>query len=107
MFKIKNTSHPFFKPSCSARHTSHMQARANIAASFQHVAIEQLAQRVRRGIDWARQVAPNVSCLVVSGGVAANEAVRCSLSGVAAKAKLATCYPPVQLCTDNGTLSSD
>lgn len=83
-----------------------MQARANIAASFQHVAIKQLVQRVSRGIDWARQVAPDVSCLVVSGGVAANEAVRCSLNEVAAKAELVTCFPPIQLCTDNGVPSS-
>lgn len=76
--------------------------RADIAASFQHAAVEQLAQRVSRGLTWAEEVVPGVSTLVVSGGVAANQTVRSRLDEVAAAAGMAAVYPEVRLCTDNG-----
>jgi N6-L-threonylcarbamoyladenine synthase len=80
------------------------QVRADIAASFQRAAVVQLAQRVKRGIAWARETEPALSCLIISGGVAANAAVRGALDGVAAAADLPARYPPVALCTDNGAL---
>ena len=53
-------------------------------------------------VEWARESAPELSCLVVSGGVAANKAVRASLDAVADAAQLPTRYPSLALCTDNG-----
>eukprot|EP00892_Ulva_mutabilis_P011995 jgi/Ulvmu1/9168/UM005_0266.1 len=78
--------------------------RADIAASFQRVAVEQLAQRTARGLTWAKEVAPEVRTLVVSGGVAANQSVRARLDEVAAEADLAAVYPESRLCTDNGVM---
>jgi tRNA A37 threonylcarbamoyltransferase TsaD len=79
-----------------------VQIRANIAASFQHVAVEQLAHRVQRSLQWAREVEPLLSCIVVAGGVAANSTVRSRLEHVAKVADIPVFFPPAQLCTDNG-----
>lgn len=76
--------------------------RADIAASFQRVAVEHLAQRVTRGLAWAEEAVPGLRTLVVSGGVAANQSVRARLDEVAAAAGIAAVYPEPRLCTDNG-----
>ncbi|KAK9795572.1 hypothetical protein WJX73_003849 [Symbiochloris irregularis] len=46
-----------------------LQAKADIAASFQRVAVEHLAQRCRRAAVWSKAAHPCLSSLVVSGGV--------------------------------------
>ena len=51
-------------------------ARADVAASFQRVAVEHLAERTARALQWAKDAEPRLSCLVVAGGVAANQTVR-------------------------------
>lgn len=79
-----------------------MQTRANIAASFQHVAVGQLAHRVQRSLQWAREVEPLLTCLVVAGGVAANATVRSRLEEVASMTAVPVFFPPAKLCTDNG-----
>ena len=47
---------------------------------------------------------PEARSIVVSGGVAANGAVRIALAGVAQAHGLALVAPPVRLCTDNATM---
>ncbi|KAJ7557997.1 hypothetical protein O6H91_04G020700 [Diphasiastrum complanatum] len=80
------------------------QMRADIAASFQRVAILHLEDRCRRAIDWARKIDPTVSCLVVSGGVASNNVVRTKLGAVTKEHGLQLICPPPRLCTDNGVM---
>ncbi|KAL1529537.1 hypothetical protein AB1Y20_000482 [Prymnesium parvum] len=77
---------------------------AHIAASFQRVAVEHLAMRTARAIEWARAIEPDLSCVVVAGGVAANLRVRSELARVASDAGLAMVCPPLRLCTDNGVM---
>jgi N6-L-threonylcarbamoyladenine synthase len=79
-----------------------MQARADIAASFQRVAVEQLAHRLKYAAEWTREVEPEARVLVVAGGVAANQMLRARLDEVAAEAGYQAVYPPPRLCTDNG-----
>lgn len=55
-------------------------ARADIAASFQRVAVLHLEQRTRRAIQWTRAAYPELSALVVAGGVASNLVVRVRVS---------------------------
>lgn len=81
-----------------------VQVRANIAASFQRVAVFHLAARVSRAIEWAREVEPSVATLVVAGGVASNQALRAALDTAAARGSATAVYPPVRLCTDNGAM---
>ena len=68
-------------------------ARADVAASFQRVAVEHLAERTARALQWAKDAEPRLSCLVVAGGVAANQTVRATLARAAAEAKLPMVCP--------------
>ncbi|ACO62858.1 predicted protein, partial [Micromonas commoda] len=83
--------------------------RADIAASFQAAAVKHLEERTRRAVGWANDAlaeesgdARTLSCVVVAGGVAANESVRESLARVAAEVGLPLVTPPPRWCTDNG-----
>ena len=85
--------------------------RADIAASFQAAAVKHLEERTRRAVGWANDAlaeesgdARTLSCVVVAGGVAANEAVRESLARVAAEVGLPLVTPPPRWCTDNGVM---
>lgn len=80
------------------------QELAHLAASFQRVAVEHLVERTARALGWAREAHPSLSCLVVAGGVAANQEVRRQLTRVASEAGLPMVCPPVRLCTDNGIM---
>nr|CAD1818915.1 unnamed protein product [Ananas comosus var. bracteatus] len=68
--------------------------RADIAASFQ----------CQRAIEWALKIEPSIKCLVVSGGVASNQYVRCRLNHIVEENGLKLVCPPPSLCTDNGVM---
>ncbi len=76
------------------------QEAADIAAGFQRAVAEVLADRAGH----AMAMMPEARLLVVAGGVAANAAVRASLSGAAATRGVALVAPPVRLCTDNAVM---
>ncbi|KAJ8748955.1 hypothetical protein K2173_013393 [Erythroxylum novogranatense] len=79
-------------------------SRADIAASFQRVAVLHLEERCERAIEWARKIEPSIKCLLVSGGVASNQYVRAQLDKVVKKNNLQLICPPPSLCTDNGVM---
>ncbi|XP_065859375.1 probable tRNA N6-adenosine threonylcarbamoyltransferase, mitochondrial isoform X1 [Euphorbia lathyris] len=79
-------------------------SRADIAASFQRVAVLHLEERCERAIDWARKIEPSINHLVVSGGVASNQYVRTRLDHIVKKKNLKLVCPPPSLCTDNGVM---
>ncbi|KAB1218977.1 putative tRNA N6-adenosine threonylcarbamoyltransferase, mitochondrial [Morella rubra] len=79
-------------------------SRADIAASFQRVAVLHLEERCERAIEWALNIEPSIKHLVVSGGVASNEYVRARLGHVVKKHSLQLVCPPPSLCTDNGVM---
>ncbi|XP_047951400.1 probable tRNA N6-adenosine threonylcarbamoyltransferase, mitochondrial [Salvia hispanica] len=80
------------------------KARADIAASFQRVAVLHLEEKCERAIEWAMEIEPSVKHLVVSGGVASNQYVRSRLNKIVEKKGLQLVCPPPSLCTDNGTM---
>ncbi|KAG6431026.1 hypothetical protein SASPL_109101 [Salvia splendens] len=80
------------------------KARADIAASFQRVAVLHLEEKCERAIEWAMEIEPSVKHLVVSGGVASNQYVRSHLNKIVEKKGLQLVCPPPSLCTDNGTM---
>lgn len=80
------------------------KTRADIAASFQHVAVEHLMQRVERAIDRGCELEAEAKHLVVAGGVAANKLVRTNIEQVAARKGLKMVCPPIRLCMDNGIM---
>jgi len=75
-------------------------ASEDIAASFQQAVVDCLLDRTARAL----AVAPQATALVVAGGVAANEAVRGALTGLAERNGLPFVAPPLWLCTDNGAM---
>ncbi|KAM3344564.1 putative tRNA N6-adenosine threonylcarbamoyltransferase, mitochondrial isoform X2 [Capsicum galapagoense] len=80
------------------------QARADIAASFQRVAVLHLEEKCERAIEWALNIEPSINHLVVSGGVASNKYVRARLDEVVNRKGLKLVCPPPSLCTDNGVM---
>jgi len=80
------------------------QSRANIAASFQRVAVLHLEEKCQRAVEWALKMEPSIKYFVVSGGVASNKYVRTRLNQVAENNGLQLVSPPPSLCTDNGVM---
>ncbi|KAL6499381.1 glutamated carboxypeptidase [Orobanche hederae] len=80
------------------------QARADIAASFQRVAVLHLEDKCERAIEWGSSIESSIKYLVVSGGVASNQYVRDRLSKIVEKKGLQLVSPPPSLCTDNGVM---
>src|SRR5688572_19192715 len=76
---------------------SGLYADADIAASFQQAVVDCFLNRTRRAL----AAAEGATALVVAGGVAANQAVRTALTGLAAEHNLPFVAPPLWLCTDN------
>lgn len=78
--------------------------RADLAASFQRVAISHLTERCKRACAWAKESHPELKNLVVAGGVACNQSLRAGLAEVVEDAGMQLVCPPPQLCTDNGVM---
>jgi N6-L-threonylcarbamoyladenine synthase len=72
----------------------------DIAASFQRAAVDCLIDRTERAL----RRSEGATALVVAGGVAANQAVRKALGGLAAAHDLPFVAPPQWLCTDNAAM---
>lgn len=77
-----------------------IHADADIAAAFQQAAMDCVVDRLRR----AFQTCGDVTALVVAGGVAANQAIRAALQGIADENGLSFIAPPLALCTDNAAM---
>ena len=77
---------------------------ADLAASFQAALVESIIDRVKRGLEIFRCDEPAGKTFVVSGGVAANTALRAALEQLCAKSDIAFVAPPVALCTDNAIM---
>jgi N6-L-threonylcarbamoyladenine synthase len=71
----------------------------NLVASFQKTIVDSLVNNIC-------EAAKKYYCtnVVVSGGVAANSALRTRLKSVEAKENLTTFIPPMSLCTDNAAM---
>lgn len=70
--------------------------RANVAASFQHTAIETLVDKTVQAFS-----DHSPASVVIAGGVAANQELRRQLAD---RLPIAINYAPMQLCTDNGAM---
>jgi N6-L-threonylcarbamoyladenine synthase len=69
--------------------------RADLAASYQHAIVEQLARRAERAL---RET--GLTRLAIGGGVAANALLRERLAGLGVELHV----PPRELCTDNAAM---
>merc|ERR1711997_711042 len=79
--------------------------KADIAASFQNVALKHIEQRLKR----AMQLCEEEDCmktLAVVGGVAANQELRTRLDAMCQERGWDMHVPPSRLCTDQGAMSA-
>jgi N6-L-threonylcarbamoyladenine synthase len=74
------------------------RVRADIAASFQRVAVAHLVARLRRGMQWAREECPDLRHLVIAGGVASNAYLRSEVAQV--RVPLAVCLRSLSALID-------
>jgi tRNA threonylcarbamoyl adenosine modification protein TsaD len=81
-------------------------AKADIAASFQNVAITHLEQRLRRVIKIMETDEPNINRLALVGGVAANTELRNRLTTLCDANGWKMVVPPPRLCTDQGAMAA-
>jgi N6-L-threonylcarbamoyladenine synthase len=80
------------------------QAVSDLCASFQAAVVDVLVERTRAGIRAFRAAHGKPTCLVVAGGVAANDAIRRGLTRLATESGLKLVAPPLALCGDNGAM---
>jgi N6-L-threonylcarbamoyladenine synthase len=78
--------------------------KADIAASFQAAVADVLDNRVSRAMINTKDQLGEKPCLVVAGGVAANQALRARLMQTCETNGFTLEVPPVSLCTDNGAM---
>jgi len=76
----------------------------DLCASFQQSVVDVVADRLRAGLRMFREAYGQPTALVAAGGVAANEAIRQALNGIAFEAGTTLVVPPADLCTDNGAM---
>lgn len=84
--------------------------KANIAASFQNVAIKHIEQRLDRAMEMIEEEGDGIRSLAVVGGVAANKELRSRLQELCTNRKDKQSWkmfvPPPRLCTDQGAMSA-
>lgn len=72
---------------------------ADLAASFQSVAVEEITNKVCKAI-----VEKHAKNIIVAGGVAANQGLRTAISNLADEYNINLSIPPMKYCTDNATM---
>jgi N6-L-threonylcarbamoyladenine synthase len=78
--------------------------KADLAASFQNVAIKHIEQRLERAMKLMEE--ESVKKLAVVGGVAANRELRRRLDRLCAERGWEMAVPPPRFCTDQGAMSA-
>lgn len=89
---------------CRMTESEVLQLKADIAASFQFVAVSHLRDRCERGVRWSQESHPEIKHFVVAGGVASNFYIREQLKSSIETSNLSLICPPPRLCTDNGVM---
>ncbi len=72
---------------------------ADLAASFQEAVVDTLTRNVAAAVQQHR-----VKQVIMAGGVAANQALRRSLTALGRSRGTPVAYPPLELCTDNAAM---
>ncbi len=73
--------------------------QADLACSFQEVAIESIINKMRKAI-----IDKKAKTVIVAGGVAANKGLRKEMEKVGKDLNVDVSFPPMKYCTDNGAM---
>ena len=77
----------------------HELRKADLATSFQKVAIEAITSKVKKAI-----TEKNIKNVIVAGGVAANNGLRTAMKNLTEDLQVELSIPPMKYCTDNGAM---
>jgi N6-L-threonylcarbamoyladenine synthase len=78
---------------------------ADLAYAFQNAMAEIMAERCEKALErFISEYKPDQPCLVVSGGVAANQTIRGALETIAQQKNTRFYAPPLKLCSDNAAM---
>tara|TARA_R110002095_G_scaffold173670_1_gene151046 strand:- start:519 stop:1553 length:1035 start_codon:yes stop_codon:yes gene_type:complete len=80
------------------------QDASDLSASLQLAISDTLRDRLKNALKQCKEGSQELTALVVSGGVAANEFLRDNLKELAQDFGLPFVAPPLNLCTDNGVM---
>lgn len=75
------------------------QTRADIACAFEYAVVDTLTIKCRRALEQT-----GIKCLIISGGVSANNILRDSLLKMVKILKGKLFFPKLEFCTDNGAM---
>lgn len=75
------------------------QTRADIACAFEEAVVDTLVIKCRRALEET-----GMSCLVIAGGVSANQRLREQLDALSRSLGINVCLPRPVFCTDNGAM---
>ena len=73
--------------------------KEDLAASFQNVVTTSLSKKVEKAID-----ENDIKYFITAGGVAANKAIRDTLSKLCEEKNVEYCFPAIKYCTDNAAM---
>ena len=76
-----------------------MLRKADLACSFQKVAVESVISKVKKAI-----IEKNIKNVIVAGGVAANKGLRAEMKKLTEELNVKLSIPPMKYCTDNGAM---
>lgn len=77
---------------------------ADICASFQFAVGDVLSDRCHNALKLCEARSLGIKCMVVAGGVAANQYLRERIAAVSANSNIEMVAPPADLCTDNAAM---
>jgi len=80
------------------------QEVSDLAASFQYTCIEHLVRRLKHAIKWCKDNAFETQTLVISGGVACNNAIFDTISKRLHSDRFTVIRPSASLCSDNAVM---
>ena len=80
------------------------QDKADLCAGFQAAVLDVIADRTERAMSMFDPMWGAKGRLVAAGGVAANQAIRARLEGLAAQRGYDFTAPPLKWCTDNAAM---
>ena len=80
------------------------QDRTDLAACFQHTAIDILLTKLRRALQFMQEQNTPARSILVGGGVSANSLLRMRIAQLAQKHHLLLGLPPMPYCLDNAAM---
>lgn len=78
------------------------ELKRDLAFTFQEFVVRYIRRKILASIKLVPE--EGISCMVVTGGVAANTRLRSELDDISDRISVPVVYPPVSLCTDNGVM---